>query len=75
MSRTARIILTILAVAVATLAAVDVAGMPTWVDAILAALATGFAAVGIIPPNLYVRKDSRAVMATRPRFRPPNTWK
>lgn len=52
MNQTVRTILTILAVAVAGVAAAGIQGMPQWAEVVLAALAAGFAAAGIVPPTM-----------------------
>lgn len=59
-SRAARAALTVLAITVAAFCAADVAGVPDWVNALGAALSVGFAAVGIIPPDMIVYKMGNA---------------
>lgn len=52
MNATVRTVLTVLAVAAAGFAAADPVGVPTWVSVVVASLAAGLAAVGLIPPQM-----------------------
>jgi hypothetical protein len=52
MTSLARLVLTFIAACVAALAVIDPTGLPQWVQIAAAVLATGFAAVGIIPPQI-----------------------
>lgn len=47
-----RTLLTVVAVAAATLAAADPFGLPPWVQVVAVAISAGFAAVGIVPPQM-----------------------
>jgi hypothetical protein len=56
MTSLARLILTFIAACVAALAVIDPTGLPQWVQVTAAVLATGFAAIGIIPPQIGGRQ-------------------
>lgn len=61
MSTVTALVLTFIAVVVATLAAADPFGLPMWVQAVAAALSAGFAAIGIpaVARNQQTTVDGR----------------
>lgn len=66
-SSAARLALIFLAIVVAAFAAAPPVDLPGWAAALLAALATGFAGIGLVPPTWQVNQDRDRAFKKKPK--------